>query len=194
MVMRRRPAMGMLRARRLRALSRLGLQRLPMRQRLVEGSEHGVLAVLAALAAYVPTQALGLREGFWGAITALAVVQSEFQVARTTARDQFTGAALGGIVGVGVALACGIHLASYALAILLAILIAWLLALPSAARLAAITATIILLVPHAGTAEQMMVARVGEVAWGVIVGIGVVWIAHALRGHIFHDVRPGATP
>lgn len=181
--------MGLLRARRLRALSRLGLQRLPMRQRLVEGSEHGVLAVLAALAAYVPTQALGLREGFWGAITALAVVQSEFQVARTTARDQFTGAALGGLVGVAVTLVFGIHLASYALAVLLAILIAWVLAVPSAARLAAITATIILLVPHPGTAEQMMVARVGEVAWGVTVGIATVWIAHALRGHIFHDRR-----
>lgn len=185
--------MAMLRARRLRALSRLGLQRLPMRQRVVEGGEHGVLAVIAAVAAYVPTQALGLREGFWGAITALAVVQTEFQVARTTARDQFTGAALGGVVGVGAAFAFGINLASYAAAILVAVLLAWMLALPSAARLAAITATIILLVPHAGTAEQMMVARVGEVAWGVTVGIAIVWIAHALRGHVFHDHRRETT-
>jgi uncharacterized membrane protein YccC len=177
---RRRPT-ALLRARRLRALSRLGFQRLPMRYRLSEGFEHGALAVVAALFAYVPTQLLGLREGFWSAITALAVVQTEIQMARSTARDQFTGAAIGGIAGVGIVVAFGSALPAYALAIFAAILAAWALGLPTAARLAAITATIILLVPHAGTAEHMMMSRVGEVAWGVVVAIAVVWLAQLIR-------------
>ena len=181
----RRRSIGLLRARRLRALSRLGLETLPLRQRLTGGSEHAILAMIAALAAYVPTQLLGMREGFWGAITALAVVQSEFHVARSTARDQFAGALLGGIIGVAVVLAVGQHVWAYAIAVLVAILAAWLVAIPSAARLAAITATIILLVPHSGTAQRMMLSRVGEVAWGVTVAIAIVWTAQ--RIHDFFD-------
>jgi hypothetical protein len=33
------------------------------------------------------------REGFWAEIPAIAVVQTEFEAIRTTARDQFIGAA-----------------------------------------------------------------------------------------------------
>jgi len=135
------------------------------------------MSTVAALAAYLPTQALGLREGFWAAITAIAVVQTEFGATRTTARDQFVGAAIGGVIGVAVVLATGQHIASYGLAAGLSVLCAWLLNVATAARLAGITATIILLVPHPGTsAERMMLSRVVEVGWGVAVAIAVVWL------------------
>jgi len=177
----RRRSIGLHRARRLRALSRLGLKTLPLRQRLVEGSEHAVLGALAAIAAYVPTQYLGVHEGFWGAISALAVVQAEFHMARSTARDQFTGALLGRLVGVAVVVPFGQHLWAYAIAVITAIVAAWLIAIPSAARLAAITATIILLVPHTGSAQRMMLSRIGEVTWGVTVAIAIVWAAQWLQ-------------
>ena len=180
----RRRSIGLLRARRLRALSRLGLKRLPLRQRFVEGGEHAVLATIAAICAYVPTQLLGKHEGFWGAITALAVVQAEFHMARSTARDQFAGALLGGVIGVATIFLFGAHLWAYALAIIVAILSAWLIAIPSAARLAAITATIILLVPHSGSAQSMMLSRVGEVTWGVVVAIIVVWTAQRVQDFV----------
>ena len=111
-------------------------------------------------------------------------IQSEFHVARSTARDQLAGALLGGIIGVGVVIAVGQHLWAYAIAVPVAILAAWLIAIPSAARLAAITATIILLVPHSGTAQSMMMSRVGEVTWGVVVAIGVVWTAQRVHGFV----------
>jgi uncharacterized membrane protein YccC len=186
----RKRSIGLLRARRLRALSRLGLKKLPLRQRFVEGGEHAVLGTIAAIAAYVPTQLLGKHEGFWGAITALAVVQAEFHMARSTARDQLTGALLGGLIGVATIFLFGQHLWTYALAIITAILSAWLIAIPSAARLAAITATIILLVPHSGTPQSMMLSRVGEVTWGVVVAIVIVWSAQRLQDHI----EGGAVP
>lgn len=186
----RKRSMGLLRARRLRALSRLGLKRLPLRQRLVEGGEHAVLATIAAIAAYVPTQLLGKHEGFWGAITALAVVQAEFHMARSTARDQLAGALLGGLIGVGTIFLFGTQLWAYGLAIVVAVLSAWLIAIPSAARLAAITATIILLVPHSGTPQSMMLSRVGEVTWGVVVAIVVVWCAQRLQDRIEHPPVP----
>jgi uncharacterized membrane protein YccC len=156
-------------------------RRLPTRHSLVAGLQHGVIAATAALVAYLPTQALGLREGFWAAITAIAVVQTEFVKTRSMARDQFAGAAIGGMIGVAVVSTAGQHLLSYALAVILSVVACWVLNVASAARLGGITATIILLVPHQGTAEAMLVSRVMEVGWGVTVAIAGVWTVEWIR-------------
>lgn len=160
-------------------LARLS-KRLPLHRRLAGGAAHGVMSAAAALLAYVPTQALSLREGFWSAITAIAVVQTEFRATRTTARDQFTGAATGGLIGLGVLAAFGQDLLAYGLAVVLSLTACWIINVASAGRLAAITATIILLVPHRGTAQQMYGSRVIEVGWGVCVAIAVGWTAARL--------------
>ena len=47
-------------------------------------------------------------------------------------------------------------------------------------RLAGVTATIILLVPHTGSANQMFVSLVLEVGWDVCVSVAIVWIAGRL--------------
>jgi uncharacterized membrane protein YccC len=144
--------------------------------RAKHGLEHAVMSAAAAILAYMPTQILGLREGFWAAITAIGVVQTEFGATRTTARDQFTGAALGGLIGLSVTIFVGHGLLSYTLAVMTSVLTCWLINIASAARLAGVTATIILLVPHVGaTPEQMLLSRVSEVGWGVTVAIAVVW-------------------
>lgn len=151
-------------------------KRLPLRRRFSRGLAHGLMSAFAAVAAYVPTQLLGLREGFWAAITAVAVAQTEFGATRSTARDQFTGAAIGGIVGLCASLGLGPSLPTYAAAVVLATLACWLVNVASACRLAGITATIILLVPHVGPVERMAGSRVVEVGWGVCVAITTVWI------------------
>jgi len=151
-------------------------KRLPLRRRLSRGLAHGLMSAFAAVAAYVPTQVFGLREGFWAAITAVAVAQTEFGATRSTARDQFTGAAIGGLVGLSASLGLGSSLWAYAAAVVLATLACWLVNVASACRLAGITATIILLVPHIGPVERMAASRVVEVGWGVCVAISTVWI------------------
>ena len=153
---------------------------MPLGQRLRGGLSQGVTSVLAALVAFLPTQALGLREGFWGAITAIAVTQTELGATRNNARDQFTGAAIGGVVGVAVALTAGQQLAGYVVAVVLSMLVCWAVNIASASRLAGITATIILLVPHTGTPGHMLISRVGEVGWGVTVALGLVWLRERL--------------
>lgn len=155
-------------------------KRLPLRRRFSRGLAHGLMSAFAAVAAYVPTQVLGLREGFWAAITAVAVAQTEFGATRSTARDQFTGAAIGGIVGLCAYLGLGPSLTTYAAAVVLATLACWLVNVASACRLAGITATIILLVPHVGPVERMAGSRVVEVGWGVCVAIATVWIVTRL--------------
>ncbi len=54
---------------------------LPIAHRLAGGAHHGAISAFAALAAYLPTRALGLQEGFWSAITAIAVVQTDVWLA-----------------------------------------------------------------------------------------------------------------
>ena len=156
-------------------------KRLPLRRRFSGGLAHGVMSAVAAITAYLPTQVLGLREGFWAAITAVAVAQTEFGATRSTARDQFTGAAIGGLIGLSAYLTLGPSLPTYAATVVLAILACWLVNVASACRLAGITATIILLVPHLGPVERMAGSRVLEVGWGVCVAIGTVWLVTRLN-------------
>lgn len=162
-------------------------KRLPLRRRLSRGLAHGLMSAVAAVAAYVPTQFLGLREGFWAAITAVAVAQTEFGATRSTARDQFTGAAIGGIVGLSASLGLGPSLWTYAAAVVLATLACWLVNVASACRLAGITATIILLVPHVGPVERMAASRVVEVGRGVCVAIATVWVVTRLNRRLAPD-------
>jgi uncharacterized membrane protein YccC len=155
-----------------------------MHIRVVDGVQHAVMSAGAAVIAFFPTKALGFEEGFWAAITAIAVVQTEFAATRSTARDQFIGAAIGGVIGFATALIAGHHLATYAAAVAAAILICWLIEIPTAARLSGTTATIILLVPHTGSPLGIFLARVSEVGWGVSVAVAVVWSVSWLRAKL----------
>ena len=71
----------------------------------------------------------------------------------------------------------GQSLGSYALAIIGSVLGCSLVKVDSARRLAAVTTTIILLVPHTGTPQRMMVSRISEVGWGITVAAAIVWAA-----------------
>lgn len=150
---------------------------LPLFRRMAGGAHHGLVSACAGILAYLPAHALGLEESFWSAITAISVVQTEFQATESTARDQFIGAAIGGSLGVGAAFVPGPHLFLYAAAIVLSMLTCWTLNVASASRISGTTATIILLVPHTGSPERMFGARLSEVGWGVCVAIASVWLA-----------------
>lgn len=153
---------------------------LPVLRRLAGGAHHGAISATAALLAFIPAHAIGLSQSFWSAITAISVAQTEFQAARTTARDQFLGAAVGGVTGLCTFLALGQGLLVYALAVVVAMLACWAMNVASASRLAGITATIILLVPHVGSPQSMFVSRIVEVGWGVCVAVATVWVAGRL--------------
>jgi uncharacterized membrane protein YgaE (UPF0421/DUF939 family) len=139
------------------------------------------MSAAAAIIAYLPTKPLGLQEGFWGSITAIAVVQSELRATQSSARDQFAGAAIGGFISAIIVTLAGQHLIAYALAVVVSVLACWLFNVNSAARMAGSTATIILLVPHQGTAGWMMMSRIAEVGWGVTVGVMTVWLVNKVE-------------
>lgn len=154
---------------------------LSARGRLMGGLAQGLMSTAAALIAYLPTKPLGLQEGFWGSITAIAVVQAELGATQTSARDQFAGATIGGLISGVILSIVGQSLPAYGAGVTLSMLVCWLLNRASAARLAGSTATIILLVPHKGSIAMMMFSRIAEVGWGVTVGVAVVWIVNRVE-------------
>jgi uncharacterized membrane protein YgaE (UPF0421/DUF939 family) len=149
-------------------------------QRFLMGLRQGGVSVVAAILAYFPSHMVGLQQPFWSAITAIAVAQMEFQTTRAIARRQFTGAAIGGAIGLGMILGFGDNLLAYACAIVLAVLVCWLLNVGDASQLGGITATIIMLVPHSGAPQSILFSRLSEVGWGVGVGLAVAWAVDRL--------------
>lgn len=172
------------RLRRLTALAEQAASREHILERLKSGSMHALLSVTAAVVAYIPPSSLGLQEGFWAAITALAVTQAELSATHSTARDQFLGAAIGGAVGAAFAYMLGHSLPVFALAAFIALVLAWLTNAPSAARLAGITVTIIMLVPHKTSDLTMLASRFGEVTWGIVAALIVATPVSMLRAHL----------
>jgi len=164
----------------------------PVRQRIVGGAAQGLVSAAAALIAYLPTKPLGLQEGFWGSITAIAVVQGGLSATQASARDQVVGAAIGGLFGAAVVTLVGQHLATYALAIVLCMSACWMLNVQSAARLGGSTVTIIALVPHHSTVGWALVSRISEVGWGVAVGIATVWLVNKVKARL--DGKPRESP
>jgi uncharacterized membrane protein YccC len=166
---------------------------LPFRARLKGGTAQALMSAAAAVIAYLPTRPLGLHEGFWGSITAIAVVQAELSATRTSARDQFAGAAIGGLISAAIATVAGDQLPAYVVALVLSMLACWLLNVSTAARLAGSTVTIIMLVPHVGTGGwRMMLFRVAEVGWGVAVAITIVWVVTWAESRISPPRSPGS--
>lgn len=163
---------------------------LPRRERLLAGFAHALRAVLAASLGYWIALALGLEQGYWAAITAISVSQSSYAEVRTSSRDQFTGAMIGGLVGLAAASLGHEHYLAYVLAVVVGMLACWLLNLGAAGRISGVTSTIILLVPHEGAFWQFALFRLGEVTLGAIAALLVTRAFDLLERRWFGDTAP----
>lgn len=163
---------------------------LPRRARLFAGLAHALRAVLAASIGYWAALALGLEQGYWAAITALSVSQSSYAEVRSSSRDQFIGAMIGGMVGLAAATLGQEHYFAYVLAVMVGMLTCWLLNLGAAGRISGVTSTIILLVPHAGAFWQFALFRLGEVTLGATAALLVTRAFDLLEQRWFGDAPP----
>jgi uncharacterized membrane protein YccC len=145
--------------------------------RLGQGLQRGGLLALAACLGYAPAHFLGLRQDFWGSITAILVLQTEMKAMRSMARNQALGGLIGGTIGLVLVLTIGDQLPVYLLGIILAGVLCHELALESAAQVAAVTITILMLVPHTESMPLFLVTRLSEVALGIAVGATLAWAA-----------------
>ena len=154
------------------------LKGLPLRDRLAEGSLMALQAVCGACLAYGIASALHTQQAFWAAITAIAVTQHNYADTRNLSRDQFIGAMAGGLFGfVGASLGAGAHeILGYATTIAAVIVFCWCVNVGSAARLGAITATIVLLVPTQGPLWDVPLFRLVQVVLGTVSTLLVSWL------------------
>jgi uncharacterized membrane protein YgaE (UPF0421/DUF939 family) len=135
-----------------------------------------VRTALAAVAAMLLARLLKLPEYFWAPISTIVIVQSTIP-ARTLGWQRFVGTALGAVLGA--ALATFFHPSAlvYGLGILVCGVLAWLLRVGAAYRFAAITLSIILLIPRARAPWITGWHRFLEVSLGIAVALVVttVW-------------------
>lgn len=134
----------------------------------------------AAWISYATSSLIGLREGFWAAISAIVVMQTDLTGTESSARDRFIGTAIGGLIGWICGLCWHGNLWIYALATGITVFGCWLAKVSTAGRLAAVTVTVIVLIPQSEAIWKVALFRSLEVSWGIAVAITVAWLAAKL--------------
>jgi uncharacterized membrane protein YgaE (UPF0421/DUF939 family) len=135
-----------------------------------------VRTTLAAVTAMLLARLLKLPEYYWAPISTIVVVQSTIPP-RTMGWQRFVGTALGAVLGAAVATFFSSTAVVYAVGILLCGLLAWSLRVGGAYRFAAITLSIVLLIPRARSPWITGWHRFLEVSLGIAVALVVttVW-------------------
>src|SRR5271157_6301682 len=138
------------------------------RQRLLI---HAAKTALAAALCWWLALRFGLHDGYWGAISAIIVLQSNFGATITASRDRILGTLIGAVFGFSFSL-FGALPWNYILAVFAAIILCGLLGLRSSSRLAGVTITIVMLV-RTGSHWTVALDRASEVLLGIVVALAV---------------------
>lgn len=134
-----------------------------------------VRTALAAVAAMLLGQMLKMPEYYWAPISAIVIIQSTIP-AHLLGWQRFVGTALGAVLGAVLATFFHPTAVTYALGIIACGLLAWLLRVGGAYRFAAITLSIILLIPRARAPWVTGWHRFLEVSLGIAVALVVTTI------------------
>ena len=138
---------------------------------------------LAAALSWWLAQLFGVRDGYWGSISAIIVLQSNVGSTVTASRDRIIGTVIGAVVGFAFSLMQPPWL-SYVLALLVAMLVCGLMGLQNSSRLAGVTITIVMLVHHEGAKWSLALDRVIEVLLGIVVALAVTTLVVPDRARI----------
>ena len=133
---------------------------------------HAAKTALAATLCWWLALLFGLHDGYWGAISAIIVLQSNFGATITASRDRILGTLIGALFGFSFSLFWWLPW-NYVLAVLSAIIVCGLLGLRSSSRLAGVTITIVMLVQNTGSHWTVALDRVGEVFLGIVLALAV---------------------
>ncbi|MGH9617383.1 MAG: FUSC family protein [Acidobacteriaceae bacterium] len=138
---------------------------------------QGLHTAVAAGLAYWLTELLGFPGGYWAAISAIVVMQSEVGATLVASRDRLAGTAMGAVIGW---LAMDVWHGSiwvFAVAVLVVMMLCSALSFKNAGRLGGVTVAIIVLIPHSGPVWRLAVERFLEVSFGIVVSllVAVAW-------------------
>ena len=150
------------------------------RQRLLI---HAAKTALAAALCWWLARRFGLREGYWGSISAIIVLQSNVGSTVNASRDRILGTLIGAALGFSFSLFGSLPW-NYILAVLLAVIVCGLLGLRNSSRLAGVTITLVMLVQENGPRWSLALARVSEVVLGIVVALGVTTLVFPDRARL----------
>jgi len=125
---------------------------------------------LAAVICYWLATLAGLRDGYWGSITTIIVMQSNVGSTVTASRDRLIGTLIGAAFGAVFSLFSE-GLWTYVAAVVAAMVTCSLLGLKNSSRLAGVTVTILMLVHRTGSNWILPLHRVLEVLLGIVVAL-----------------------
>ncbi len=132
---------------------------------------HAAKTALAAALCWWIAMLFGLPEGYWGAISAIIVLQSNFGATISASRDRIFGTLIGAVLGFSFTLVGALPW-NYILAVLAAVIVCGLLGLRGSSRLAGVTITIVMLV-NTGSHRTLALDRVMEVFLGIVVALAI---------------------
>jgi uncharacterized membrane protein YccC len=151
----------------------------------LEGAKQAVKTAVAGLISLYVTSLFHLPQGYWAAITALIVMQSNVGATLSASRMRLAGTAVGAVVGGLFVALVGTNMLGFALAVAIAFFVCDLLHLAESQRLATVTVAIIMLIPGTSSAWIIALHRFSEVALGILIALLVsltLWPNHARRG------------
>jgi len=144
---------------------------------------HAAKTALAAALCWWLALRFGWRDGYWGSISAIIVLQSNVGATVTASRDRLIGTLLGAALGFSFSL-FGVLPWNFVLAVITAIVLCGLLGLRNRSRLAGVTIAIIMLVHADGSRWQMAADRVFEVILGIVVALAVTTLIFPDRARL----------
>jgi uncharacterized membrane protein YccC len=133
---------------------------------------HAAKTALAAGLCWWLAMRLGMHDAYWGAISAIIVLQSNFGSTITASRDRMLGTLIGAVFGFSFSLYGNLPW-NYLLAVLAAVTLCGLLGFRSSSRLAGVTVTIVMLVSQSGSHWVIAFDRVLQVLLGILIALVV---------------------
>jgi len=144
---------------------------------------HAAKTAVAAALCWWLAQRFGLYDGYWGSISAIIVLQSNFGSTITASRDRLLGTLIGALFGFSFSL-FGVLPWNYILAVLAAVVVCGLLGLRSSSRLAGVTITIVMLVQNAASHWTLALDRVMDVILGIVVALAITTLVYPDRARL----------
>jgi uncharacterized membrane protein YccC len=132
---------------------------------------HAAKTAAAAGLCWWIARLFGLNDGYWGAISAIIVLQSNFGATIAASRDRILGTLIGALIGFAFA-QFGALPWNFVLAVLAAVIVCGLFGLRSSSRLAGVTICIVMLV-KTGSHWTLALDRVLEVIVGIVMAIAI---------------------
>lgn len=143
---------------------------------------HAAKTALAAALCWWLALRFGLHDGYWGAISAIIVLQSNFGATITASRDRILGTVIGAGFGFLFSL-FGVLPWNFIAAVFAAVVLCGLLGFRSSSRLAGVTITIVMLV-QSSSRKDLAFDRVLQVVLGIVVAIAVTTLVFPDRARL----------